>query len=369
LDESRNKVVVTGAGAVAPGFSEGVRGALRLASGAPLPASEITAFEVPADAPSLACELADFDGKPYLTSTQTFLDRATALAVAGARLALEDAGLFDREARPGETGLAYATAFGCLDAMETFFGKVKAGKARFASPLPFSHAYANSPSSLVAIEFGLAGHAATFSGGETAGLAALGSAADAVAHAPESLARGGVLAGASEAFSRAAWRHARANGLLSPTGRVRPLAPDADGTVLGEAGAFLVLERADRAAARGARVLGRLAGHGSSARAGAEGLALAARAAMEGADGEPPLVLTGASGVPGRDAIEREALDVLGLAARAGHPKRCFGDCGAASPVLAALAELGHLASGKTQRALVTALDRSGAWAVLLEAP
>jgi len=60
-------------------------------------------------------------------------------------------------------------------------------------------------------------------------------------------------------------------GLLSPSGRCRPFATDADGTVPGEAAAMLWIEDAHRAADRGATALARILGYGEAHHDGAYG--------------------------------------------------------------------------------------------------
>ena len=123
-----------------------------LAGDPPAPA-EVTAFECPEGAPTAAFELTDFAIEDYSDTLQSYIDRTSALAVAGALLALKDAGLRDPETRPAPLGLACATAWGCLDSMAVFYAEAAANPRR-APPLPFSHSYANSPSSIVASSTG-----------------------------------------------------------------------------------------------------------------------------------------------------------------------------------------------------------------------
>jgi 3-oxoacyl-[acyl-carrier-protein] synthase II len=75
-----------------------------------------------------------------------------------------------------------------------------------------------------------------------------------------------VVTGGSEAaltpLSNAAFT---ALDALSPSGISRPFDKDRDGFVMGEGGGILILEAADKAEARGAKILGRLRGYGASA--------------------------------------------------------------------------------------------------------
>ncbi len=181
----------------------------------------------------LACE-AEFDLKNYAPSVKSYVDRASALALAGCRLALRGAGILDEGARRGEVGLNYGTGWGCLETMRLFFAKVKKGNPRFAPALPFSHSYTNSPSSVVAIEFALRGHSVTYSCGKL-------SSARAVTDALDFLSRekGTVVAGGSEALSGVLTGHLKASGQLC--GGEDPLAESARGFVPGEGAGFVVL--------------------------------------------------------------------------------------------------------------------------------
>ena len=190
----------------------------------------------------LACE-AEFDLKSYAPSIKSYVDRASALALAGSHLALSGAGILEEGSRKSEVGLNYGTGWGCLETMRLFFAKVKKGNPRFAPALPFSHSYANSPSSVVAIEFALRGHAVTYSCGKL-------SSAHAVLDAVDFLSRerGTVVAGGSEALSGVLVRHLRDSGGL--LGGEDPLAEGARGFVPGEGAGFVVLSTEREASVR-----------------------------------------------------------------------------------------------------------------------
>jgi len=176
-----------------------------------------------------AFNIENFALENYLTSQKTYLDRCSALALAGCALALRDAGI-ELVAESENFGITLGTHFGCIETMKSFWDKAVEKGARLANPVLFSHSYFNSPISLCAIEFGLKGYHATFSAGEYSGVEAVRAAFDAIrlGHA-DAMICGGVDA-------------------LTPT-RVL-CAPDERG---GEAAVFFVLESEVHAYRRGAR--------------------------------------------------------------------------------------------------------------------
>lgn len=156
-------VVISGAAALLPG------GDWQLASGRPLPpASEV------------AGAMADFSLGRYLEAPKTYLDRASALALAGTAEALRDAGLEWPLLGRG-AGIVLGTHLGCLETMKVFWDKALERGMRLANPLLFSHSYLNSPASLCAIEFGLEGYHTTVCAGSQSGLQAVQMAAQAIA--------------------------------------------------------------------------------------------------------------------------------------------------------------------------------------------
>jgi 3-oxoacyl-(acyl-carrier-protein) synthase len=164
----------------------------------------------------------------YLDSKKTYLDRCSALALAGSALALRDAGI----AWPVEEerfGITLGTHFGCLETMKSFWDNAVQKGARLANPILFSHSYVNSPISLCAIEFGLKGYHTTFCAHEYSGLEAVCAAFDAIrlGHADAMLC-GGVEAVTA---TRTLCAHEECSG---------------------EAAVFFVLENAESAIARGA---------------------------------------------------------------------------------------------------------------------
>nr|AUN36260.1 3-oxoacyl-[acyl-carrier-protein] synthase KASII [uncultured bacterium] len=115
----------------------------------------------------------------YLASQKTYLDRCSALALAGCALALKDAQI-EAAADAARFGIILGTHFGCIETMKGFWDKAIEKGVRLANPLLFSHSYFNSPISLCAIEFGLKGYHATFCANENSGAEAVRAAFDAI---------------------------------------------------------------------------------------------------------------------------------------------------------------------------------------------
>lgn len=116
-----------------------------------------------------------FEAERWLPSTKTYLDPASAYTLAAVRMALEEAGWEKGEAF-SETGIVLGTGFGCLASWQRYWERVVQGGNRAAHSLLFSHAYANTPASLAAIEFGLGGYHSTVTAGRLSSLQALAQA-------------------------------------------------------------------------------------------------------------------------------------------------------------------------------------------------
>ncbi|MHC5054917.1 MAG: beta-ketoacyl synthase N-terminal-like domain-containing protein [Planctomycetota bacterium] len=296
------RAVITGSGAVSAAGEAPATLAAALDSGAPL-VSEITAFETEPGEPTRAVEIAEFDLSRHVPSVKSYIDRTSALALAAAKLALEDASLADDAARRGEVGLAFGTQWGCLDSMDLFYAKLAGGKPRFAPPLPFSHSYANSPASVLAIGLRLRGHHIVYSTGRASGAWTILGGADAV----ELGETDAVACVAADSLSRAAFRHYFSRGELLPDDVASP-DEDARGRfLLGEGAGAVVIEEASAASARGAKALAQVLGSGVAT--GADALCAtedAVRAALLRAGLEPGDVATVLGTAAGRAAIEAE---------------------------------------------------------------
>jgi len=216
--------------------------------------------------PAAAATVQDFDVARWFTRLQLAgVDRVSQLAVAAADLALRDGG-DGAGAAPERMGIYVGCGMGgaaALDAAYRGGGRVP--------PLTIPAFMPNAAAGHIAMRLQAQGPVLTYS-------VACASSAVAIAEAAKAVQRGEVdvaIAGGSEALIVpgvvVAWQamqtlaafDAQAGARAAAT-CCRPFALDRSGFVLGEGAAFMVLESAPRARARGARVYANLAGWGLS---------------------------------------------------------------------------------------------------------
>ena len=179
-----------------------------------------------------AAEVRGFDLDAILPSKKTYLDRASAFALAAGQLALDDAGVTRESCARWRSGVVLGSEYGCLGTMQTYTAALQQKGARLANPLLFSHMYVNTPTSLCAIEFGLGGHHGSFAG-VGAGQQALESAVEALQLGRADL----LLVMGVDAISEPLYWALAAEGAL-------------DDAAMGEGACAFVLETAESAAQR-----------------------------------------------------------------------------------------------------------------------
>ncbi|WKD30748.1 beta-ketoacyl-[acyl-carrier-protein] synthase family protein [Streptomyces xanthophaeus] len=190
------------------------------------------------------------------------LDRCEQLALVAAREAWADAGR--PQVDPERLAVVIGTGTGGALTLLGQDDVLEASGVRKVSPHTVPMLMANGPAAWVSIELGARGGAHTpvsacASGGEALSLALdlirLGRADVVVAGGTEACVHPLPLAGFAQAKA-----HSTRND--DPAGASRPFDTGRDGFVIGEGAGLVVLERAEFAAARGARVYARLAGAG-----------------------------------------------------------------------------------------------------------
>jgi 3-oxoacyl-[acyl-carrier-protein] synthase II len=129
------------------------------------------------------------------------------------------------------------------------------------SPLSIPLLMPNAGSAVVAIRYGLTGSSMGVVSACAAGAHAIGMAVRAIQAGDADAA---IAGGAEAPVTELALVGFDRMSALSPSGVPRPFDAQRDGFVLGEGAGVLVLEEAEHASARGARVLGEVLGYGAS---------------------------------------------------------------------------------------------------------
>jgi 3-oxoacyl-[acyl-carrier-protein] synthase II len=205
----------------------------------------------------------EFEPKDFLSIKEARrLDRFSQFAVVAAAEALAQAG-WESELPydPLRTGCVLSTGIGGIETVETQHDVMRDKGSKMVSPLGIPQYMPNAAAAAVSMRHGLQGQMYGVVSACSGGGHALGSALRMIQYGDADA----VVAGGAEAtltpFGFACFESMQA---LSPTGVSRPFDARRDGFVMGEGGAVLVLEEAEAAQARGAAVLGELAGYGST---------------------------------------------------------------------------------------------------------
>jgi len=255
------------------------------------------------------------------------------MAVVAAREALAQSGAFDAPVDPDRIGVYFGSCLGGARA------SVSEAGLSLDAPAGSQQHLMQSLADVVAVALRSSGPRVVVNTACAAGAHAVGLAADALLSGAVDVA----IAGGADELSPLAVAGFAAVGALDPN----PCAPYArsSGLSLGEGGAFLVLERPERAIARGATVRATVLGYGLSADAyhptapdpDGRGPELAIRRALEAAGldlDEVDYVNGHGTGTPTNDAME------LGLF------ERLWSQTGRRMPVASTKAATGHAFAG-----------------------
>lgn len=261
------RVVVTGIGAVTPlgtgvetfwpKILAGTSGVRRISHIDPAPYTTQVAAEVP-----------DFHVEDYLDKKDARrMDRFLHLAVAAAKMALDDSGITLTDELRDEFGVLIGSGIGGLGIMYENTKFMHEGRPDRVSPFFVPYMIADMASGIVSILNDLRGPNHTV-------VSACSTSANALGDAFEIIKRGdavAMLAGGSEApineigISGFCACRAMTNRNDDPERASRPFDRDRDGFVIGEGSSVFVLEDRDHALARGAKIYAEIIGYGMSA--------------------------------------------------------------------------------------------------------
>jgi 3-oxoacyl-[acyl-carrier-protein] synthase II len=192
------------------------------------------------------------------------LDRSEAIALIAARQAWQDAGLADAGVAPERLAVSVGSGIGGAVTLLNQDDILEEFGPRRVSPHTVPMLMPNGPAAWVGLELGAKAGVHSMASACATGAEALALGLDIIRSGRADV----VVAGGTEAVIHplplAGFASMRAMSTRNdePEKASRPWDKARDGFVLGEGSAILVLERADHAAARGARVYARLAGAG-----------------------------------------------------------------------------------------------------------
>ncbi|MER8041696.1 ketosynthase chain-length factor [Streptomyces sp. NPDC094032] len=297
----------------------------------------------------IAGEVRAFDASTLIE--ERFLvqtDRFTHFAMAGASLALDDAGLGrDDPEEPFSIGVVTAAGSGGGEFGQRELQKLWGQGSKFVGPYQSIAWFYAASTGQISIRGGFKGPCGVVASDEAGGLDALAHAARAVRRGTEAVVVGSAEAPLAPYSMTCQLGYPELSTADDPDRAYRPFTAAARGFAPAEGGAMLVVEDEKRARERGAPVRAVLAGHGATFTGASrweesrEGLARAIQVALEEAGCAPEeidVVFADALGVPTADRAEVLALgDALGAhAARVPvtAPKTGIGRAYCAAPVL-----------------------------------
>ncbi len=324
----RRRVAITGIGLVTPigldpdstwdALLGGVSGA-----------GPITQFDASDQSVRFACEVKDFDPSKYMDRKDARrADRFLHFAMAAAEQAVTEAGFAEGfgELPPDRVGVLIGVGIGGLPLLEAQHEKLLDGGPRRVSPFFIPMFIPDMASGMVSMRYGAQGP-------NYATVSACASSGHSVGLAFRSIRNGEadvMITGGSEStitpLAVAGFANMRAMSTRNddPKRASRPFDAHRDGFVLGEGAGMFILEELEHAKARGAAILGEVAGFGQSADAyhmtapapDGSGARLAMEQALDDGGLDPTdigYINAHGTSTPANDVSETKAIkDVLG---------------------------------------------------------
>jgi 3-oxoacyl-[acyl-carrier-protein] synthase II len=264
MDNSR-RVVITGIGVIAPSgiginnFWESLihgRSAIK----------RITRFDASAYPCQIAAEVSDFDPMNYMEpKTAKRLSRFAQFAMAASKMAFEDSALDFGKEDPYKLGVYLGTAMGGSDVIETQHAIFIEKGLKRMNPFTVVSCSTHSASGIIACTYNLKGTNTTISAGCNSGLDAAFLAFNAIRLGDADI----IIMGGSEApLTPCTYGSFCITGLHSrenknPQKAVKPYDIEADGMVLGEGAAILIMEELQHAINRNAKIYGEVLSYSS----------------------------------------------------------------------------------------------------------
>lgn len=216
----------------------------------------------------IAATVDDFDPAAHFSKIQlTGIDRFSQFALVAAEQAVQDANLVLDESEYHRAGVYMGSCLGGAGTLEDGYIEVFTRENPRVKPLSVLLSMNNAAASHLSIKYHLQGPNITYSTACSSSAIALGEAYRQIKHGYADV----MLAGGSEAMltlgAMKAWEALRTLAHEDPSdpgASCKPFSKNRNGLVLGEGAAVLVLEDAERAIARGAKIYAELAGYDCS---------------------------------------------------------------------------------------------------------
>lgn len=209
----------------------------------------------------------NFEKPAHYTRKQTRgMGRVALLATCATELALIDAGLLnDPVLRSGQTGIAYGSCAGSLEAISEFGNMLLNYAVDGLNATSYIRMMAHTSPVNIGLFFGINGRVYTTSSACTSGSQGIGYAYETIKYGHQKL----MVAGGSDELSpaeAAVFDTLFATSLRNaePDKSPRPFDRDRDGLVIGEGAGTFILEELNHALARGARIHAELVGFGTN---------------------------------------------------------------------------------------------------------
>jgi 3-oxoacyl-[acyl-carrier-protein] synthase II len=296
--DSRARVVITGMGAITPlglTVEETWRGLVEGRSGI----ARITQFDPSSYPVQIMGEVKGFDPAEYVDPKEAKrMSRFSQFAVAGAKMAVEDAALVINESNAEDVGVVLGTGIGggLIEAEAAHLTLLNKGVRR-VQPLFIPNMMPNAAAHHIGFSLGIKGYTSTVIAACASGTQGIGEGTRAIRDGSAKI----VVAGGTEstvcelALAGICAMRAVSTRNDEPEKASRPFDAERDGFVCSEGCGILVLEELEHALARGARIRAEVMGYGVTSDAyhvsapdpEGKGSALAMRRAIADAGLEP----------------------------------------------------------------------------------
>ena len=266
--QKTRRVVVTGMGVVTP-IGTNVEDLWKNIQAGVSGVGPLTKFDCTEYPAKIAGEIRDFDptdliDKKELRSMADFTQyavHATIQAMNQAGFGVQGEGGYD----PENTGIYLGNGIGGFEIIEDNLRKLFDRGPRAVAPLTIPKLIGNEGAGNIAIKYGIKGPCHTTVTACASGTDAIGAAYHAIKFGLVDVAITGGTEGAITQLAVAGFCRIQALSTQyndTPEKACRPFDKDRDGFILGEGAGILVVEELEHALARGARILGEIAGYG-----------------------------------------------------------------------------------------------------------